>query len=294
MKQPAFQFYTGDWLKDPKLSMCSPLTRGIWIDAICAMHESDRSGSLTGTPDQLARVLRCTPSDIHSAIAELKATGAADIRECNGFVTLINRRMKREQIQRVESNNRVKKHRCNADVTDLKQESNVPSSSSSSSSCTTSVQTVPPKPPSPEKPKADRVAMNLPRLVCEHWKVVVNEAGGGKYKITPEDRTAIEQFLESNPEETNPEDLAKDMKTWLSDSESIGYGPSGNGYSKIKPTLSNFCKHYNRINARRNPAPIQPSHIAPPRLDQSNCDPLDLETTRRLEEKYRIGGGFRP
>ncbi|GEM_PF-4450249 len=134
--------------------------------------------------------------------------------------------------------------------------------------------------------------MNSPRLVCEHWKVTVKESGGGNYKITPEDRTAIEQFLESNPE-SDPKDLAKDMKTWLSDSESIGYGPTGNGYNKIKPTLSNFCKHYNRINAKRTTAPPKPPVIVPPQIDPSKCDPIDLETTRRLEERYRLGGGFK-
>jgi hypothetical protein len=110
-KVPYIPFYTGDWLKDPKLSMCSPATRGIWVDAVCAMHESDRSGSLTGTPDQLARVLRCTPSDLHPAIAELISTGAADVREHNGFVTLINRRMKREYEHRKKAAERQRSHR---------------------------------------------------------------------------------------------------------------------------------------------------------------------------------------
>lgn len=131
-KLPAIMLYTGDWLKDPKLSMCSPLTRGIWIDAICAMHESDRSGSLTGTPDQLARVLRCAPSEVNSAIAELRSTGAADIRESNGLVTLVNRRMQRDAKERLAANQRVKKHRCNGDATDGKHESNAPSSYSPS------------------------------------------------------------------------------------------------------------------------------------------------------------------
>jgi hypothetical protein len=128
-KLPAFQFYTGDWLKDPELSMCSPATRGIWADAICAMHEFDRSGSLTGTREQLSRVCRCALSDMQTAIAELDSTGAANVTERNGVVTLVNRRMQREHQERLATRNRVQRHRGNGrsppDVTP-------PSSSSSS------------------------------------------------------------------------------------------------------------------------------------------------------------------
>jgi hypothetical protein len=131
-KAPAIQFYIGDWLKDPKLSMCSPSTRGIWMDLLCAMHELDRSGLITGTTDQLARLCRCTAVEISVAVSELKETKAADVTERNGIVTVINRRMLREAKSREDNNNRVKRHRGNAPVTDLKRDSNIPSSSSSS------------------------------------------------------------------------------------------------------------------------------------------------------------------
>src|SRR4051812_5461674 len=115
-KLPAFQFYTGDWLKDPDLSKCSPATRGVWIDALCAMHESDRCGSLSGTYEQLARVLRCAASDVQHATVELSATRTAVVshNERNGVVTLVNRRMQREYKARLATRNRVQKHRGNA------------------------------------------------------------------------------------------------------------------------------------------------------------------------------------
>jgi hypothetical protein len=129
MKMPYLALYTGDWLKDPCLTLCSPATRGIWIDAICAMHEL-RVGTLTGTPDQLARVLRCSSPDLHAAFGELKTTKAADVRECNGLVTLICRRMVHEAKARQQTVERVHQHRetqmkrkcnapCNAVVTPL-------------------------------------------------------------------------------------------------------------------------------------------------------------------------------
>jgi len=41
-KYPWMQFYPGEWISDPALSKCSPCTRGIWIDLLCAMHLDDR------------------------------------------------------------------------------------------------------------------------------------------------------------------------------------------------------------------------------------------------------------
>jgi len=113
-KVKPFQLYTGDWLKDPNLSMCSPHTRGIWIDLLCAMHENNRSGQVTGNIGQIARLCRCT-----------------------AIVTVINRRMKREYEKRQGVKNRVDRHRnkkcnagcngkCNGDVTQNKRPSNAP------------------------------------------------------------------------------------------------------------------------------------------------------------------------
>lgn len=116
-KQPAILFYVGDWKKDPAVTLCSPATRGIWFDLLLSMHELGHRGQVAGTPEQLSRTSRCTPAEMRLAIEELASTGAAEISERNGIVTVVNRRMKREWEQRVASTERVKKHRCNASVT---------------------------------------------------------------------------------------------------------------------------------------------------------------------------------
>src|SRR6185312_5173566 len=125
-KYPWIQFFSGDWLKDPSVSKCSPATRGIWIDFLCVMHESDRSGVITGTREQLARLGRCSAVEIAHAIEELKCTTAADVTDRNGVVTLVNRRMNREFKQRNSSGLRQSKFRgketCNAHVTPHKSE----------------------------------------------------------------------------------------------------------------------------------------------------------------------------
>ncbi len=136
MKQPAFMFYTGDWLKDPRLSMCSPSTRGIWIDLMCAMHELGRSGQVTGTVEQLCRICRCTAAEMTAALNEIRLTKTGEVAERSDIVTITCRRMKREADERLAGNERVKKHRSNANVTGTKRESNAPSSYSYSSSVT--------------------------------------------------------------------------------------------------------------------------------------------------------------
>jgi len=117
------KFHTGDWLKDPKLSMCDPATRGIWIDALCAMHEDGRSGTLTGSLAQIARVLRCTESALHSALNDLTSTGAASVDERNGIVTLVNRRMQREanarELNQIRQERFREKHQCNDPTTPM-------------------------------------------------------------------------------------------------------------------------------------------------------------------------------
>ena len=108
-KQPYIPLYTGDWLKDPALSLCAPAARGVWIDLLCAMHEAGRSGELRGTLEQLARVARCSTADLTQALTEIQATEAADVTERNGVVTVVNRRMYREAKER--DGNRLRKRR---------------------------------------------------------------------------------------------------------------------------------------------------------------------------------------
>lgn len=43
---PSFQFYPADWVKDANLRRCSKAEKGLWVDVICLMHESDVRGAL--------------------------------------------------------------------------------------------------------------------------------------------------------------------------------------------------------------------------------------------------------
>lgn len=95
-KLPHIPFYTGDYMKDPQLSLCTSATRGIWMDLLCAMHESDRSGELRGTSEQLARLARCSTVELVQALTDLQNSRAADVEKRNDTWVVANRRMKRE------------------------------------------------------------------------------------------------------------------------------------------------------------------------------------------------------
>jgi len=113
---PWFKFFPAHWATDVALSKCSPATRGIWMDLLCSMYADGDKGVVSGTIDQLARMTRCTPQEIRVAVDELKNSDTADVTECNGVVTLENRKMKREFKTRNSTKTRVQKHR-NAVVT---------------------------------------------------------------------------------------------------------------------------------------------------------------------------------
>lgn len=120
-KLPWFKFFPTWWLGDTELSKCTSATRGVWMDLLCAMHQSGRSGELRGTTDQIARLARCSTAELTQALTELQTTGTADVTFRNNDVTVINRLMKREHKERKDTALRVMKHRSNENVTEKKR-----------------------------------------------------------------------------------------------------------------------------------------------------------------------------
>jgi hypothetical protein len=96
-KAPAFQFYVKDWLSDPELQCVSASTKGIWIDALCYMWEAPERGRLTGTIEELGKLLRATNGDFSKFLEDLKHHKFAEVTFDDKELTLINRRMFREQ-----------------------------------------------------------------------------------------------------------------------------------------------------------------------------------------------------
>jgi hypothetical protein len=83
-KRPALQFYIGDWKKDPELRACSLAARGLWVDMICIMYESERRGYLLvrnrpPTTAELARNVGADAAEVRTLLAELENAGVYSI-----------------------------------------------------------------------------------------------------------------------------------------------------------------------------------------------------------------------
>jgi len=101
-KLPAFQFYPGDWRKDPSLNVCSRFACGLLIDLLCVCFESACRGALvlpSGVPmsrDQIFRAV-CrgeTREEFETALNELIDAGVMKVHD-SGY--LYNSRMVRDE-----------------------------------------------------------------------------------------------------------------------------------------------------------------------------------------------------
>ncbi len=117
MKFPYMEFYTGDWLRDPSVGMLSPAARGIWVDLLCAMHENDRCGAVSGNAQQLSRLGRCSTDEMCSAINEFEMCKTATVTDRNGIITVVNRRMERAHKARMDNAKRQEEFRERERVT---------------------------------------------------------------------------------------------------------------------------------------------------------------------------------
>jgi len=142
---PAFQFYPGDWQKDPGVQSLDYETRGIWFEMILLMHESEDRGKLMlngkAMPEKaLSQILGLSEAKTKQTVSKLEAYGVASRDPKTGV--LMNRRMVRDEATRrarAEAGrkgglrSRPPQHGSGAEAT-AKQNRTSSSSSSSSSS----------------------------------------------------------------------------------------------------------------------------------------------------------------
>lgn len=104
-KLPAILFYPGDWMKDPALRSCSLAARGLWIDLLCLMHESDRRGYLqhaNGKPvskEQAARMTGSSTEEVSRLLQELEDSG---VYSCTEHGAIYSRRMVADESKRAK------------------------------------------------------------------------------------------------------------------------------------------------------------------------------------------------
>lgn len=69
-KRPSFQFYPADWVSDSKLKRISHELKGIWIDVMCLLHDSDEYGLLRWPLEDIAKSVGCTKSKIQKLVSQ--------------------------------------------------------------------------------------------------------------------------------------------------------------------------------------------------------------------------------
>ena len=143
-RQPAIPLMIGDYFKDPLLGQASLLSRGAWFELLLYMWEGDKRGEIETTIYGLNRLLGAGSIDeILFFLNELNDLEFGDLfatdeknalvfpltlENCNGKVTIRNRRMYADYKDRQNTRLRVRKYRetkkkrpmkqkCNADVT---------------------------------------------------------------------------------------------------------------------------------------------------------------------------------
>lgn len=144
-KLPAFQFYPGDWLKDPELRSCSPAARAAWIDFLCYLFLGPTRYSFLQA--QFSAAIRCAAKLLHvrtEVVQELIDKRVCKQSKRRGI--LFSARLLRDERERRRAKRRQRLSRArHAAVTPKSR----PSSSSSSTSVKSKnyVLTLPPNPP---------------------------------------------------------------------------------------------------------------------------------------------------
>lgn len=100
---PWVKFDFDRWRSDERLRMCSFAARGLWLDLLAIMHNSEPYGHLTlsGRPPtikQIAAMCGGTTDEVAALLAELEANGVFS-KTADGVI--FSRRLVRDEAQRI-------------------------------------------------------------------------------------------------------------------------------------------------------------------------------------------------
>lgn len=85
MKRPSFQFYPADWQGNSNLRRCTHAEKGIWLDVMCLMHDSEEYGTLRWSLKEIAQAVGCKLFEVKALITKGVLKGC-DSGACEPFV----------------------------------------------------------------------------------------------------------------------------------------------------------------------------------------------------------------
>jgi hypothetical protein len=85
MKRPSIQFYFGDWRSNAKLRRCTWAQRGVWLEVMGLMHDSDWYGVLQWPLRDIAQAVGCPLSILQALAARDVMKGADPGQRCTAY-----------------------------------------------------------------------------------------------------------------------------------------------------------------------------------------------------------------
>jgi hypothetical protein len=85
MRRPSFQFYPADWRNNANLRRCSWEARGVWIEVMGLMHDSDQYGVLHWPLKEIAQALGA-PAKLVQELASKGVMKGRDKGACEAYV----------------------------------------------------------------------------------------------------------------------------------------------------------------------------------------------------------------
>ena len=85
MRRPSFQFYPADWRNNANLRRCSWEARGVWVEVMGLMHDSDRYGVLTWPVKEIAQAIGA-PVKLVQELATKSVMKGRDRGPCEAYV----------------------------------------------------------------------------------------------------------------------------------------------------------------------------------------------------------------
>lgn len=119
-KLPFFQFYPLDWIRDTRC--LPPEIRGVWIDILAIAWNEPKRGIYNRDQESLVRELGIKTEQVGMILDALKLVADVNLTEHNGRITVVSRRMVREEKEREINRKRQHRFRHNGEITDVKRQ----------------------------------------------------------------------------------------------------------------------------------------------------------------------------
>jgi hypothetical protein len=86
MTRPSFQFYPGDWQANSNLRRCTHAEKGVWIDVMCLLHDSQEYGVLRWPLKEIAQAIGAPLAMLRAIVGKGVLKGADKGETCGACV----------------------------------------------------------------------------------------------------------------------------------------------------------------------------------------------------------------